>query len=289
MDFLKISNNKDTVNDLNLLINKDFDENSMLRIMELYKLRDTVMGYLEEQENLTPRPLDGLIYRQHSIYSSLLHSIDLLIYNFMNDESLVVLNGRDPIRLTMSVCVKGLIEEKYNFPRKDNAIKEIQDLYVNRNDEIIGSMILDFSVAIFSALEMFLSDVYYLKEEKEKIAKKTKHYRGNIPAKEKINAVLNLCINAKNPITKQDKIKYIECIDVLREIRNTIHTLGFYTKDKDITYTIDGVSVFLKKSIPVTTDDHRFHFLMCKKVVDIYRKICETLNAEQIKYIEISM
>ncbi|MEQ9859207.1 hypothetical protein ABRP52_20865 [Pectobacterium versatile] len=289
MESFKISNNKDVVDVLDLVINKDFDKNSMQRIMGLYKLRDIVMGYLEEQECLTPPPEDGKIYKQNSIYSSLLHSIDVLIYNFINDESLVVLNGRDPLRLTMAVCVRGLVEDKYKFPRKDNAIKEIQNLYINRNDEIIGSMFLDFSVAIFSAFEVFLSEIYYIKSKKEKIANDEKYFRGNIPARKKITSVLNLCINSVNPITKQDEIKFMECIDVLREIRNTIHTLGIYTKNKEITYTINGMSVYLRKSRPVTTTDHRFDFFLCEEIINIYRKICFSLSVEQIKYIDLKV
>ncbi|AYM92571.1 MULTISPECIES: hypothetical protein [Serratia] len=287
MEFLKIESNTDIIDNLNLFINRDYDKHSMLRIMELYKLRDCVMFFLEEQEKLSPPPIDGKIYRSHSIYSCVLHSIDLLLYNFMNDESLVVLNGREPLKLTMGVCIKGLAHGKYNFPRRDDAIKEIRDLYINRNNEMIGSMILDFSVATFSALEMFLSEVYYLKAKKEKLAKDKKKYRGNVPANEKINTVLNLCMHATNPIAKEEREKFKKCIDVLRDIRNTIHTLGIYTKDKDVTYTIDGASVYLRKSKPVTTDDHRFNFLMCKEIVSVYRRISDILGTSQISYIEV--
>ncbi|MBC5791245.1 hypothetical protein [Providencia sp. JUb39] len=287
MDFQKICNNTDIIENLNLSFSKDFDKNSMLRIIELYKLRDLVMGYLEEQESIIPPPKDDKIYRQHSIYTSLLHSIDLLIYNFVNDESLVVLH-REPVKLTMGVCTKGLFKEGYSFPRQDRGLKEIQNLYVNRNDEMIGSMFLDFSTAIFSAFEMFISDVYYLKESKEKIANSENYYHKNIPAKNKIDSVLKLCQKTEKPISKEDKIKFLECINVLREMRNTIHTLGYYTKDNDITYSINEMTVFLKKSHPVTTSDHRFHFLICRDILEIYRKICNILNVEQIKYIDFS-
>lgn len=289
MEFLKIDNNAEIIDKLDFFISQDYDKNSMLRIIALYKLRDHFMGYLEEQETFNPPPADGKVYRNNSIYTSILHSIDLLIYNFMNDESMVVLNGREAIKLTMAVCVKGLSEEKYTFPRHDNVIKEISNLYINRNDEIIGSMFLDFTVSIFSALEMFLSDVYYLKATKARISKDTKHFRGNIPAKEKINTVLNLCVNAADPITKNDKAAFMKTIDVLREMRNTIHTLGIYTKNKDITYTIEGMTVYLRKNKPVTTSDYRFQLMMCKEIIDIYRKICLVLNAAQIKYIELDI
>lgn len=289
MSFLQRNNNFDIIDGLDLAVDRDYDKNSMLRIMELYKLRDIMMQYLEEQEVITPPPKNDKVYKQHSIYSCVLHSVDSLLYNFVNDESLVVLNGREPLRLTMGVCIRGLVENNYKFPRQDNAIREIQDLYSNRNDEIIGGMILDFSVSIFSALEMFFSDLYYLKEEKEKVAKDEKRFRGNIPAKEKIISVLNLCMSAADPIEKQDKLKFSECVDVLREIRNTIHTLGVYTKNKEITYTVGGATVCLRKSKSVTTDDHRFHFLMCKEVVDIYRRACVVLSVGQLKYIELDV
>jgi len=289
MEFLKISNSTEIVEKLNFFISRDYDKNSMLRIIELYKLRDHVMGYLEEQEGLNPPPENGKVYWNNSIYTTILHSIDVLIYNFMNDESMVVLNGREAIKLTMAVCVKGLSEEKYTFPRHDKVINEISDLYINRNDEIIGSMFLDFTVSLFSALEKFLSDVYYLKAKKEKIAKDKKRYRGNVPAKEKINSVLNLCVDAAVPITRNDKSTFMEAIDVLREMRNTIHTLGIYTKDKDITYTIKGMTVYLRKNKPTRTSDYRFQFMMCMEIIDIYRKICVALNADQVKYIELDI
>lgn len=98
----------------------------------------------------------------------MLHSVDSLLYNFVNDESLVVLNGREPLRLTMGVCIRGLVENNYKFPRQDNAVREIQDLYSNRNDEVIGSMILDFSVSIFSVLENFFLIFIILRRKKRK-------------------------------------------------------------------------------------------------------------------------
>lgn len=289
MSFLQRSNNVDIIDGLDLAVDRDYDKNAMLRIMELYKLRDIMMQYLEEQEVITPPPKNNKCYKQNSIYSCVLHSVDSLLYNFVNDESLVVLNGREPLRLTMGVCIRGLVENNYKFPRQDNAVREIQDLYSNRNDEVIGSMILDFSVSIFSVLENFFSDLYYLKEKKEKVAKDEKRYRGNIPAREKIISVLNLCMSAADPIDKKDKLKFSECVDVLREIRNTIHTLGVYTKNKEITYTVGGATVYLRKSRSVTADDHRFHFLMCKEVVDIYRMACVVLNVGQLKYIEFDV
>lgn len=56
MSFLQRSNNVDIIDGLDLAVDRDYDKNAMLRIMELYKLRDIMMQYLEEQEVITPPP-----------------------------------------------------------------------------------------------------------------------------------------------------------------------------------------------------------------------------------------
>lgn len=287
MKFLDLRNNPEITGALDLALSQDYDKNSMLRIMELYKLRDTMMRHLEEQEVVGSPPDDNKLYQQRSIYSVMLHSIDSLLYNFMNDESMQVVNGRELLRLTMGVCVKSLAESNYKFPRKDKAVCEIQDLYQNRNDEIIAGMFLDFAVATFSAFEIFMSDIYSLRESEDKIAKNKKRFGEYIPAKVKIESVFKLCERAANPIEKSNIINFSERIDVLREIRNTIHMLGLYTKDKNITCTIKGATVWLEKSKPVTVDDFRFYFYMCEEVVDIYRGVCSALEVDQLSYIEL--
>lgn len=287
MKFLDIRNNLEIAEILDLALSQSYDKNSMLRIMELYRLRDTMMRHLEEQEAVVPPPTDNRSYQQRSIYSAVLHSVDALLYNFMNDESMQVLNGRELLKLTMSVCIKSLGESNYTFPRRDRVIHEIQNLYQNRNDEIIAGMFLDFAVSIFSAIEIFLSDIYYLKERKDKIIKDERRFRGYIPAKVKIDSVLKLCEHAVKPIESVVINNFVERFDVLREIRNTIHMLGIYSKEKEISYTVNGATVWLRKSKPVTVDDYRFYFYMCEKVVDSYREICSALEVDQVSYIEL--
>ncbi|WP_435953211.1 hypothetical protein [Dryocola sp. BD626] len=270
---------------LDFHVNKEYDRFSMDRIMALFKLRDFLSISLSRQEFVEPCNSDGKTYRGISLYAAMLHSVDLLIYNFINDESLVVINGRSPVNLTMGVCVSELVESGYNFPNNNKSILEIQNLYVNRNDEMIGSMLLDFSVSTFSAFEYFISKIYYSKVNAETIEAHNRKFHKNIPANLMIDTVLGL-IKGDEKLTKAELKDFRDCIDIHRRIRNTVHTLGIYTKKETLKYTIESCSVFLEFNKSVYTDSHQFNILLCEKMTRIYMKVCVLLGVKQIEYVE---
>jgi hypothetical protein len=269
---------------INLKIVREYDENALNRIAELYKLRDflhlNLNSYIEKES-----PPDRKDYLIDSIHASMMHHVDLLLYNFMNDESLVVLDNRGTIPLTLSMCMIRLNEDRYDFPVHDATIKTMEDLYINRNDEMIGSMFLDFASSIFSSFEVNMRKVYVGRVSKKQQKENDFRYKKFIPANVVIQDVLSLV--RKNGALGEDVLAdYKYCIKVCREIRNTIHTLGFYSNSNELEYEIDNCKIYLRPQKPVYADDFGFYMKLCKKIVLIYLEICKVLDVKVIGFKE---
>ncbi|MDV5225993.1 hypothetical protein RZ760_008560 [Providencia rettgeri] len=271
----------DLLDQIDLVVERDYDVNSLERIKSLFKLRD-FLEYEINKNLIVIEHNEDILYRVTSIHQLMLHHVDLLLYNFINDESLVILKNRGTVRLTSAIMVAKLAEDGYTFPIGDHNVKKIQELYISRNDEMIGSMLLDFSTGVFSSFEVSIQKLFNKKVLKKIIKSLKLRYHNFIPVSIQINEVFNIP-SIKNNLSCDDLEDYRNCIKIARLIRNTVHTLGVYKGRKMELYQIDGSSVTLKAGKGPITDNYCFYFSLCKKLVSIYCHLCELASMELLE------
>lgn len=199
----------------------------------------------------------------------------------------------------------------------DQSFNSLQDLFVNRYDQTVGSHILDFNVSMFSSFEHWITklaenyesemtekytvsrlkkcqkhlDAYEnasTKEEKEKHLKKLRTVPGNyLSFPDKFNFVMSKVDN-ENYRREQKKDK--ELIEFLRTSRNTVHNGGFH-KGKDIEYIHGEVIHRLQKNKPMYHKDYNDLIELYAEVIEIYNAIIsplkEQVNKESLRNMSV--
>ena len=214
----------------------------------------------------------------------------------------IIIDG-EPVRLPLE-----FIEQSLN---------SLQDLFVNRYDQTVGSHILDFNISMFSSFEHWITKLAenyenemvekytlsrlkkcqkYLeayecsntKEDKEKYLKKLRTVPGNyLSFPDKFNFVLSKIDDKNYPREKQ---KDKELIEFLRISRNTIHNGGIH-KGKDTEYIHGDIIHRLQKNKPMYHKDYNDLIKLYAEVIEIYNAIISSLkdqvNKESLRNLSV--
>ncbi|RUR34441.1 hypothetical protein [Vreelandella nanhaiensis] len=191
----------------------------------------------------------------------------------------------------------------------------LNDLFVNRYDQTVGSHILDFQVSIFSAFEYWISKIsenygnemterYTLsrlrkcskhlddyekassEEEKNKHLSRLRSVPGNfISFPDKFNFVMNKAGEKNYPRDLRiDK----DIVDFIRAARNTVHNGGVH-KGNDIELVHKEVTYKLIKNKPMLHENYNDWIGFCASLVDIYESIITVLkndlDKESLRYL----
>ncbi|KUI99149.1 hypothetical protein [Vibrio sp. MEBiC08052] len=197
-------------------------------------------------------------------------------------------------------------EEPYTLSRDSlsDSLDCLNDLFVNRYDQTVGSHILDFQVSIFSAFEYWITKISenygnemtekytlsrlrkyrkYLdeyekassEEEKNKHLSRLRSVPGNfISFPDKFNFVINKASEKNYPRDLRiDK----DIVDFIRSARNTVHNGGVH-KGNDIELVHKEVTHKLIKNKPTFHEDYNDLIDLCASLVDIYESIITVLK-----------
>ncbi len=188
----------------------------------------------------------------------------------------------------------------------EKTFDSLQDLFVNRYDQTVGSHILDFNISMFSSFEAWITKIsesyenemtekYTLsrlkkcrehldnyekaesEEDKEKHFKLLRSVPGNyLSFPDKFNFVMG---KVKSNNYQREIKKDREIIDFLRASRNSVHNGGIH-KGSDIELTYNGVTHRLQKDKPMYHEDYNNLIDLYSEVVDIYDAIITVLKHE---------
>lgn len=210
------------------LINNSFDKNNIDRIKALMKVKEFALQYHLGLSNF------------FSTFSAI---VDIPLSYLINDE-LTNVSNRFNLEKLLSECK---LNEDVDITC---SVMDMKDLFVNRADQIIGSLLLDFNVSAFSSFEFHMCEVYdFIKPhfetknaKKKKLIKLINKYNENnddkildeimgscsnyVSSAEKIQFVLSKVEKgySKYKTYKQDLV----LIDFLSKRRNTIHNCGIH-------------------------------------------------------------
>lgn len=273
---------------------KPFDENNKMRIYNLLVLKGKSIrkGHLlSTHQNIT----EGDEYS--NFFFAISNQIDPLLQYFINDEISASLEERGPL----GDLIKEVKEDNNIDESSENLLYaelDLQNLFVNKTDFIIGSNMLDFIVGSYSAFEMYVSELYdtlyfhnsksnkkekklislinkYSKstseETKASVLEKIKKISFYVSGAEKIDYVLS-----KSNFPKNEKDKASKMLKYYRNQRNTIHNLGIH-KGEDLSENISGIERKLEKNRPGFTTDHNSTIFACNELMDIYERMHESV------------
>jgi len=188
----------------------------------------------------------------------------------------------------------------------EQSFGSLQDLFVNRYDQTVGSHILDFSISMFSSFETWITKIsesykdemtkkYTLsrlkkcqkhlddyenaktEEEETKYFKRLRSVPGNyLSFPDKFNFVMGKSKENNYPRElKEDK----ELVDFLRVSRNSVHNGGIH-KGSDVELTHNGVTHRLQQNKPMYHEDYNYLIDLYAEVIDIYDAIITSLKNE---------
>ena len=184
------------------------------------------------------------------------------------------------------------------------SLGSLQDLFVNRYDQTVGSHILDFNISMFSSFERWITKLAenyenemiekytvsrlkkcqkYLdgyersttREDKEKYLNKLRTVPGNyLSFPDKFNFILSKIDDENYP---REKKKDKELIEFLRISRNTVHNGGIH-KGEDTEYLHGDVIHRLHKNKPMHYSDYNDLIKLYAEVIEIYNAIISSLK-----------
>lgn len=277
----------------------EFDKNNKERIYNLLVLKGEALlkgQFLAMRQN----KIIGEPYS--NFFTAISDQVDPLLIYFINDEISASLLERGPlIRL-----IKEVKDSHYNdkhFKRLQYAENDLQDLFANRTDFIIGSNLLDFKVNTFSAFEKHVDELYeklLLKkprsdkkekklveligkysessdnDEKYLILEKIKRISFYVSSSEKIEYVLY-----KSGIQKEEADVARTFLNFYRNQRNTIHNLGVH-KGESQAVIVNDIEIALENGEPSFTENHNSAIFACHKLMDIYESMHCSVTGETV-------
>jgi len=237
------------------------------------------------------------IFFSKTFYSSMSDTIDNLLFFFLNDEVSASLDNRGPL---------GDIIDCEDFPLYKLVNSDVEKLFQERTDFIIGSYFLDFTVSSFSVFEKWICNMYEeLRPRKPSKGKKAKrleklieqYYQTSSPSEkslilEKImvgcsayvssSEKIEFCMSRLTNDYKRDVKKDKKIINLYRNQRNTIHNLGVHKNKSIEPISIKGIDMDLKEGLPSFTEDRNSHIYICDELVEIYRAMCQDFSHSNI-------
>lgn len=276
-----------------------FDENNKERIYNLLVLKGEA---LLKGQFLALRQGKACGELHSNFFTAISDQIDPLLIYLINDEITASLLERGPLTKLIEE-VKNSHYSDEHFKRLQYAEDDLQDLFANRTDFIIGSNLLDFKVSTFSSFEKHVEELYERlllrkprsdkKEKKliELICKYSESSDGDkkasileqikkitfyVSSAEKIDYVLS-----KSGIQKDrlDEVRIF--LNLYRNQRNTIHNLGVH-KGKSQSLIINGIEITLENGKPSYTENHNSAIFACHELMDIYELMHTGITGEAV-------
>lgn len=241
-----------------------FDENNMKRIKALMKVKGHALSLN--------------IGNINSFFSHFSNVVDIPLSYIINDEISNSLH-RGPI--------KQLLEECHTCEDKEitTSVADMQDLFVNRADFLIGSLLLDFNVNAFSAFERWMCSAYdFIKpkypssnQKKKKLINYIKKY--NLATNnQEMNEITNnpfeseseseseiilskIMNNCSNYVSSMEKIKFVlkkvsENYEPYKSLKQDIELIDFFSKVRNTVHTGGFNLTNSNYSIIVSGEEH---------------------------------
>lgn len=276
-----------------------FDTNNKRIIYNLLVLKGEALlkgQFLARHKNLNEG--DGY----SNFFTAISAQVDPLLIYFINDEISASLHERGPLRgLIKEVKNDHFIDEHFKYLQY--AESDLQLVFSERTNFIIGSNILGFKVDTYSVFEKYIGNLYdnvllshprsnknELKlikliekysncssnEEKASTLEKIKKISFYVSSAEKIEYVLS---HSALQNEKEDEIR--KFLNFYRSQRNTIHNLGVHSGEEQ-SITVRGIEIKLDKDMPGYTEDHNSAIFACHELMDIYETIHASITGEKV-------
>lgn len=237
-----------------------------------------------------------------NFFTAISDQVDPLLIYFINDEISASLLERGPL-INLIKEVKDDHYSDEHFKRLQYAENDLQDLFADRTDFIIGSNLLDFKVNTFSAFEKHVEELYEKlllnkprsdkkekklieligkysessdNDEKASILEKIKRISFYVSSSEKIEYV-----SSKSGIQKEEADEARTFLNFYRNQRNTIHNLGVH-KGESQAVVVNDIEIALENGKPGYTENHNSAIFACHKLMDIYESMHRSVTGETV-------
>ncbi|TQK03495.1 hypothetical protein [Herbaspirillum sp. SJZ107] len=290
-----------------------FDENNCAVISALLEIKDEcyffekrILG--EDFYNTNCNKFDFLYYR--SIYSSFRDVCDLPLFFLINEE-ISNAGGRDALRSVISQALESKSaasstepSEPLNPPRSARHFQDLEYLFVYQYNEVLASLILDFTVSAFSTFEFWINRLYehicvdyqvaLIDRRIEKISKEFQKYAKS-PDEEKLaKATQKMLSQPGRFVSFPDKLNGIlksidqeiyprniaedrEIVDFISKLRNTVHNLGIH-RGPSISIIVGGAQHILLENKPKQSGTWIDHLKLISQLVEIYTGLLSSLK-----------
>lgn len=292
-------------------VGKRFDKNNIDLISSFLNLKDSCytfekhfLGKDFHQTNLNK--LSFISYS--SFYSSFKDVCDLPLFFLLNEE----VSNEHERDFVPEILLEAINSEKFKsmYDKESGSkshggnihIEEIRHLLSQNYNQIVGSMMLDFSVSSFSVFEYWI-DYFYNKlcqNHKHEILQKRRNEKRIIIEKNKDN--IDVCLDkiSKIPgdfISFPDKLSGVlsfvkkenykrdlkhdrKIIDFLSKKRNAVHNLGIH-RGADYELQHKGVDFVLKQDEPIKCDSWVDCLAITGELIKIYTAIIASIDLEE--------
>ncbi|MFL0933959.1 hypothetical protein ACJO14_23805 [Vibrio parahaemolyticus] len=279
-----------------------YDKNNSKRIYNLMVLKGKCLKYdIEHMENCSRQFQIQPRVEYNSFFSAMSDVIDNMLFFFVNDEVSSALPNRGPLGDILA-CALELHHESKDEVYLDYSITDVQDLFCNRTDFIIGSYFLDFTIGSFSVFEKWMDIAYSeVRERKPSKNSKKKRLKSYISSynkcdndKRKNEILEQIMSNCSSYVSGSQKIDFVvslidenytrdkerdtHIISMYRNKRNTIHKLGVHMHNSVAPLVVRGVEIKLEQGKPSFTEDYNSAIYLCDELVELYRAVIDNLK-----------
>lgn len=230
-----------------------------------------------------------------SFFTAISGAVDCLLFAQINEEATACLENGGPIGELLASVLSEAHDRKVPLQSIQVAMQDMESLFHDRGDFVLGSTYLDFIVSTYSAFEMYMAKVYNqlrlihpssghrLKLLKKLITKYNKTPEENkdqilgciakvsdfVSGREKIEFVLS-----KQPKENQrDRTKDLATVRFYSNTRNSIHELGVSTSREDFLHSLEDRKLTHNKGNALFTEDRSDIVRLCGELVDIYADV----------------
>ena len=269
---------------------QEFDRNQKDRILTLLQLKTKCLV----QDDALRIAFD-FHSPSSSFFTAIAGAVDCLLFAQINEEATACLENGGPIGELLASIFNDAHEKQIPLKSVLPALQDMESLFHDRGDFVLGSIYLDFIVTTYSAFEMYMELIYdqlrlvhpssgrRLKLLKSLITKYNKapeetknHILGCIAkvsdyvsGREKIEFVLSKLPKESN----RDRAKDLTTVKFYSNTRNSIHKLGVSSSRDSFRYTLGGRNLAHDSGAPLLTEDRSDIVRLCRELVDIYSDV----------------
>ena len=231
----------------------------------------------------------------NTFFSHFSSVVDIPLSYIINDEISNFMN-RGPIAELLEKCLACEDDEV------GESVRDMKDLFVNRADFLMGSLLLDFDVNAFSTFEKWMCHAYDFikpryKSSDSKRKKLIKYIEKYVTVKDssdddaKNNLLSQIMNKCSSYVSSMEKIRYvlkkiadeydnykpqeqdIELIEFLSKVRNTVHTGGYNLTKNDYSITYSGEKYTLNSGEAYISNNFSKSILLWNRIIEIYRYV----------------